>query len=434
MSIHNMNRTRRDRGGIFVLSLAVLAGLIAIFASVAATQRTVLRSELNRLEAIKAKTAAYAAVQHALAVLAKQASNGTTTAGTTNQANSTTATTLQDDWAQLGDTGATAYSLNGSSYRLQIIDATSLVNINFATLEQLQRIGLTDEQIDSLLDFREAGTAPRPLGGKDEYYNNLSNPYNAKLATVDVIDELLNIKGFTAKTIYEPQTSTVNTATVTASGQDQPTLYDLSTAYGYSPVTNSQGTAKLNVNAAGATAQALQGRGIDVQSATQIAASKAWTSLGQICARFGNNPTTLRNILDNLTVGGGNRVQGRLNLNTVTENVLNTLPQLTPDVVQGILSRQAQGFTTLSDILQVPGLNTAGSLLNTADLFTVVSQSFVVRAVGTVGNHTFALEATIDVQNGTPKIIRITDAPFSNMIKRWGWPADSTSTTSMTGN
>ena len=425
---------RRDRGGIFVLSLAVLAGLIAIFASVAATQRTALRSELNRLEAIKARTAAHAALQHAMAVLADQAANTTATSGSANTANNPNATTLQDDWALLGDTGGTQYALDSGSYRVQIVDALSLLNINFATQTTLQQMNLTDEQIDSLLDYREAGETARPNGGKDSYYNNLTNPYNAKLATLDTLDELLNVKGFTASTIYQPQTGTVNTAVQTVNNQDPPALYDLTTAYGYTPITNSTGQAKLNVNAPGTNLQALTQRGIDQASATGIAAQKNWTSIGQLCGRFGNNPTTLRNILDNLTVGGASRVQGRLNLNTVTENVLNTLSQLTPDVVQGILSRQQQGFTTLSDILQVPGLNSAQSLVNTADLFTVVSQSFIVRVVGKSGNHTYAMEATVDVQNGTPKIIRITDAPFTNMISRWGWPTETKSTTSMVGN
>ena len=415
-----------------MVSLAILAGLVAVLASVAATHRTSVKSTINRMDLIKSHLAAENGLQYAIATLANAASGaaatGTTT--TTSTANSANVTTLQDDWAQLGDSGNALVVTGETSCRIQIIDALSLININNATQSQLQQLNLTDEQIDSLLDYRSAGTTPRPLGGKDDYYNSLSNPYNAKLAGLNTVDELLNVKGFTAKAIYDPQTNVVNSASI-VTNQTQKALVDLVTAYGYSPVINSQGTAKVNVNAAGSTAQRLQQLGFPAATATQIAANKNWTNLGQLCRQFGGNPTSLRLILDNLCVGGATRVQGRLNLNTVTQDVLNVITDLTPDIVQGIISQQQQGFTTLSDITKVPGLTNGTTLQAVVDLFTVVSQTYIARIVGQSGNFTYAMEATIDVQNGTPKIIRITDAPFSNMAERWQWNATTTSTVTL---
>lgn len=420
-----ISRSRnRKRGAIFVVTLAILAGLIAILTSVATTHRTMARATTNRMETTRAKMVAQSALQYAIATLANAAS-GATAGGTSSTANSSTMTTLQDDWAVLGSNGSENFAIGNIQFRIQIVDALSKININNATQAQLQQMNLTDEQVDSLMDFREAGTNPRPLGGKDEYYNSLTNGYNAKLRSLDTIDELLNVKGFTAKDIFELQTNVVNSGTSTANRPQKP-LSELITAYGYAPVIDSQGQAKVNVNAAGTNVQRLQQLGFQVAVAQTIANSKNWRNLGQLCQQFGNNPAVLRLILDELTVGGGTRVQGKLNLNTVTGDVLDAIPELTPDIVQGILSQQQQGFTTLSDITKVPGLTNGTTLQAVADLFTVVSQTYIVRILGQSGNFTYAMEATIDVQNGTPKIIRITDAPFSNMADRWGWDAPQT--------
>ena len=163
-------------------------------------------------------------------------------------------------------------------------------------------------------------------------------------------------------------------------------------------------------------------------AATQIAAGANFPSIGNLCQRFGTTTQATKAILDFLVTSGATRASGKINLNTVSQDVLLTLPGITPDIAQGIISRQSQGFASLGDLTDVPGLNSGASLATLADLFTVVSSSFVVRVVGEAGNARVALEATIDVQNGTPKVVRIDDAPFNDMPTRWGWVQETTNT------
>jgi hypothetical protein len=56
-----------------------------------------------------------------------------------------------------------------------------------------------------------------------------------------------------------------------------------------------------------------------------------------------------------------------------------------------------------------------------ADYFTVASQTFIVRVVGEAGSFKVAQEAIVDMQNGQPKILQTSDAPFSDMPTRWRW-------------
>lgn len=175
---------RRQRGAIFVVTLAILAGLTAIVASVALSQRFVIKAEAHSLEEQRARVAAEAGIQRAVETLCDAGSSGSTAAPTAgvnsgSNVNSGSATTLQDDWAMLGSTGSDRFQLKDSSFRLQILDASSLVNLNTATQQQLQNLPLTTEQIDSLLDWVSAGENARSDGGKDSYYNALSTPYDA---------------------------------------------------------------------------------------------------------------------------------------------------------------------------------------------------------------------------------------------------------------
>lgn len=403
---------RKQRGAVMVVTLAILAGLVALLAAAAITQREKFRETTVRMQQRRAEIAADAGIQRALAQIQ------TITAGS--------ASTTQDEWATLGTNGDDLFEVGNAAFRLQIVDAARFVNLNSAPETQLQRMPFTQEQIDSLLDWREPGNTPRPEGGKDEYYNNLPNPYNTKLRRLDSFDELLSIKGFSAGRLYEPQTDVVSTATqVTGPSDQQPTLAELSTVDSFSPNLAPNGQAKLNVNAGGTTAAALQQRGLSAVIANQIVAGRPYTGIGRVLNLVGNDRDAQRIVLDELTTSAAPRIEGKINLNTASESVLNTVPNLPPDVVSSIVSRQEQGFTRLSDLLDIPGLSGA-TLTDTIDLFEVSSQTFLVRAMGVAGDTFVSREAVVEFTNGTARVLRVVDPPFADMRSRWGWATETT--------
>ena len=422
---------RRQRGSIFVITLFVLIGLVAVVASVASTHHTFVTQEANRVERDRAKVAAEAGVQRAIQVLYAQANQ---TSGTTSETQGTTSTsgaiTQNDEWFIFGQLGAERFVLGNSSFRIQIVDLASMVNLNTATQEQLERLPLTTEQVESLLDFREASQEQRPEGAKDQYYNGLAEPYNAKLRGFDTIDELLQVRGFTARALYEPQTDVVNSATATQGDSDtQPALADIATVYSYSPETTPQGQAKINLNGGdqGTKLQRLTQIGIPQQIAQQIA-NQNWPTLGQLFTQVqGLNATMQRALLDNATTTAEPRRAGRINLNTATEFVLNSVPNLTPDMVQSIMQRQSQGFASLGELLDIPGFT--GANLQQADLFATSSQTFLIRVVGISGQAEYALEAIVDIQEGQPKIIQMTEPPYNDYVTRWLWNDVASDTT-----
>src|SRR5438105_3549560 len=271
----------KRRGAILVMTLAVLTAVIAVLAGAAAMQQLAFKAAINRTDRERARLMAESGLQRALTSLASQNPN---------------ATTQNDEWFTLGTNGNDKFLLDDGSFRLQIVDANSLVNLNTAAQEQLLRLPLTEEQVESLLDWRTAGI-PAQIA------RNIITQRN-RVRTFATIGDVLRVQGITTR-----------------------------------------------------------------------------------------NAST---IIDSLIVNN-NTPTGKLDLNTVTESILNTIPNLPPDAIQGILQRQPQaGFRSVGELANVPGV-TMSVLQQTADLFTTGSRSFIVRVVGAAGSATIPLEAVVTI-------------------------------------
>jgi DNA uptake protein ComE-like DNA-binding protein len=429
----------RERGSTLILTLVVLAGLVALIATVASSQQMAIRAEINREERSRAARAAESGVQRAITTLATIASPSQSgqTSTTTGSGNSTVSTNLQDDWATLGTNGDVKFIVGSSSFRLQIVDGSSFVNINSATQAQLEALPFTTDEVSAILDYRSTGNTARPDGAKDDYYNNLQQPYNTKEAPFETLDELLQVKGITAKLLFQPRTDVQsnNPAPVDANGNQLP-LSAVLTAVSYAPQINTQGNQKYNVNTAGAAATKigrLRGFGISAALANVIANNANWTSIGQICGQNGATRNDLTAILDNLAVGTQAQLTGRININTASQSVLQTIPGITSAIAQSIVQQQSTGFTSLGQIATISGVD-GNVLRQAADFLTANSQTFVIRVIGTAGSTSIPFEAIVNVVNGVPKIIQMQEQPFNDMIARWNWNADTNTETVLKEN
>lgn len=397
----------KRRAGVMILTLVVLAAVTALLASAVARENAEVRSTITRLELRRARLAAESGVQRALALFLAQDPN---------------LVSQQDDWFQFGNESADRFLIGNDSFRIQVVDASSRVNLNTAPESDLQNLGLSTEQIDSLLDWREEGTTPRTEGAKDEYYNSLANPYNAALRRLSTLDELLLIKGFDPNSLIQvPETS--NTSGVTP----RP-LYSLATVDSFAPNTDAQGQQKQNLNQA-QVGQLVQ-RGIPIQVAAAIIARRnqvggQFTSFAQVLTVNGMTNEAAGAIVDGFSLTGAPRSEGLINVNTATADVLMSVTGMTSDVADAIISRQSAGITALSELLQVPGF-TVQLLAATADRLTTKSETFLVRVIGQSGTSQTALEAVISINGGTPKIVKVMDTPVRDMRALWGWPDEAT--------
>lgn len=100
--------------------------------------------------------------------------------------------------------------LGNGSYLVSIIDESGKVDINAASdvvlKNLLLNIGISEEEtetiVDSIMDWKDADDLHRLHGAESDYYQSLQNPYKAKNARFDSLEELLLVKGVTADILY----------------------------------------------------------------------------------------------------------------------------------------------------------------------------------------------------------------------------------------
>ena len=432
---------RRQRGSVFVYCLVVLVALIGVLAAVASTEHLDVKAASNRKEAIKARMACMSAIQRYIATIANDLAGGgaTTTTGsstsTSTIAQTTGASTLQDDWAQLGSNGDENVIVGDTRFRMQVVDACSFINLTKLTTTWLNNLPLSQQQIDAYNDFTTAGENATADGGKDPYYNGLTNPYNAKLAALDTLDELLQIRYFNPAAIWEPNTNIVSTVTFTA-GQNgqQPTLYDLVTPYSYAPnvqpgpLGQQQPRISMTGQVTTQTLTRLTAAGLSGTGGRNLV-GRTFTSLGQLVSALPSLQDK-KVVLDSCTFNPGTRIAGLINLNTASQNVLSTLPGINPNIAQALVTQQQTGYTRLSDVLNVAGYNGA-ALTSSIDYLCVESSTFIVRVIGFCGDTSIAMEGTVDIINNTPRLTRLADVPFTDVVGRWNWNSTTSTDTTL---
>ena len=305
---------RRNQGVAYITALMAIVVIGIVITTFGEQLTSRLRSEQVRIEQRNAEQMALAGLSRALVAIQLANENYSTSS---------------DEWFDLGTLGSTNFEVGKGNFRLEIIDAGSLVNINMATEEQLQKMFLTDEQIASLLDWRNPELQPRALGAKDEFYNLLTTPYNVKLKAFDTVEELLLVKDFTPASIFTPPANVSGALLVPGTPEDQPALFDLVTTASLSKNVRSDGTARINVNTA--QPQQLLQAGLSQQIVLAIIQQRnnvgTFSSIGQVLQVQGITNDQAQQILNVLTTTSDTFVPGKINLNTARSgSVHSTVP------------------------------------------------------------------------------------------------------------
>lgn len=402
-------RNHKKTGSAFIAAVIILAVLTIILTTFATRLTAIIKTERIRIEQRRAEDMAFSGLARALATIELADLNNTTNT---------------QEWFTLGQDGNETFRVGAGAFRIQIIDAGSLVNINTANEEQLRLLNLTDEQIDSLLDWRSEELQPRPLGAKDEFYNSLNTPYNTRLRRLETIDELFLVKGFTPATLYQQPENVSGQLLIQGSAEDQPTLAELLTADSLCPNQTNTGNTRTNLN--NTQTQQLTQNGISEAAATAIVQRRntqgTFTTMSQVFQVNGITADDAEALLNNYTVTADVELTGKINLNTASEAVLNSIPGITSDITQSILARQGS-FEQLGELATIPGVDN-DVLQQVADIFTVSTQMFIIRIEGQYISARHPMQATVVVRNGLPSVVKVRKSPFTDYAVRWQWPEE----------
>lgn len=387
-------RSRLERGSVFLVALAIMLALVILVGTLALSNNAYVDKTMTTADTQRADRMVDAAIQRGLAEL---------------QNATPSPSTLADSWARLGENGATEFTMGTDSFRLQILDESARVNLNKADETALKHLPLTESQIASLLDWREEKTTPRTLGAKDETYNRLHQPYNTKLKDFDSVDELLLVKDFTPATLDKGTRPLSTLLTVDSQSADL----------------SVEGKPKLSLSKA--TVADLVEIGVPATLASTIIQSASSYQTYASLLRVDNMTIpAAQALLAYCQVGDGKVKTALVNVNTAPQEVLATVPGITPELATAIVARQSSGFQSLADLFSVSGMNLT-IMQQCVDSLCVSSRAFRLRVEGRADGLRRTAEAVVTLDdNGGAHIVRIQPI-YGPLVKQlWGWPTKPT--------
>ena len=336
--------------------------------------------------------------------------------------------------AGTSDTGELRYGLT---------DEASKLNVNTATEEMLGKVpGFTSSLTQALLDFLDPDDTPRPEGAEQEYYDALPSPYKVFNGPLSTLDELLLVRGFTPQILYGEDANLNFTLDPNEDDGDQSWppdntdgklnagLYPLLTVASYDLDQTSDGIPRVNLNdpqdpintndlpaAVGAYIQALRSNSITLTHAAELleATTKVKDEAGKEAElASGVGPAELPTVLDRFSVTPDLELPGRINLNTASPAVLQTVPGIDENLA-GIIDSARQALTpekrqTIA-WLYTDDIVKADVFKKLAPFFTARSwqYSFNVVGYGVPSGRYRVLQVIIDLAGDKPRIIYLRD-------------------------
>ncbi len=192
-------RWQRERGVALLLAVWLLALLAVVSAEFMFSARVRAAAERNKREDLRAWSLAIAGYRAALAALDARI----------------VAVSLAEDGGLLlhyaGVTGglpaaAQRVPLGAGTFSWAVTDEDGLLNVNDVQRPVLVKLLLAcgmefgaerDTVADSVLDWRDGNREHRLNGAEEDFYRGLDPPYSAKDGPLDVLEELLLVRGVT---------------------------------------------------------------------------------------------------------------------------------------------------------------------------------------------------------------------------------------------
>ncbi len=401
-------KKKADKKGLVLLAvLWLMVILIAIIATVGRNSRLDMKVSLSTMEELRCKWVCRAGIEKAVGILYEDPRESDS---------------LADFWGN-NEEDFNNIMLERCRFTVQVIDEASKLNINTATKQQLMVLpNMLEEIADAIIDWRDADDTPGPTGAEAGYYENLKYVYMARNGPFRTVHELLLVKGVTEELLFGEDTNFNGRLDYNERDGDASPPHDdedneidpgwiaYLTCYSYDNNTDAAGNSRININQANESqmetslgitgSQAnwiVQNRGngyqsiaglISGSSSTQPQASSSSSSSGSSGQTQAIDMQTFSQIADKITVSSGQRVQGKVNINTASEYVLAALlggGDAAVSAAQSIIAYRETlmyGMESIGQVLQA-GTVSSDSFGRIANYITTRSNVFTIRCVAT---------------------------------------------------
>jgi len=396
-----------------------------------------LRASDNRVSGVSAEQAIEGAARYVNYILANQPTNGflpdltsyVSEAGRVGDARY---------WLIGRDTNSSLNGISPTEVTFGLIDEASKLNLNTAQSNMFVSLMQTLPRANAdlataILDWRDTN------GGTiyQTYYATRPQPYQSKNGPFESIDELRLLYGGDKDTllgedinrngILDPNETDSN-----HNGQLEPGVLEYVTVYSREPNTYSNGTARVslrNVTATGQLAQLLNNALGSTKARQALINANVLPVTGGPPSGNSTPQTFLSpldfyrksrmsaddfvKIADALTITTNSYIEGRININTASAEVLACLPGIsdTPDLAQTLVTYRQTNPDKLGSIAWIADAlsqNTSAlTALQNNDRITVRSYQFTadIAALGPNGRGYHRTRFIFDTADGSPKIV-----------------------------
>jgi hypothetical protein len=325
---------------------------------------------------------------------------------------------------------------DGSLPVFGLAEEAGKLDINAASYDQLMRLpGMTEEIGSAIMDWKDEDENVERLGPESEYYLSLPEPYYAKNANFETIEELLLVRGVTRTLLYgdgtaPPLGQTAGMRTMRTTGlMTDPALargwFDLLTVRSREPNNTPSGESRIELNNVdrGTRRTQLQNRLRDrlgQQRAAQVMGALRtddFPTVLEFARQVKLTPQELDLVADDLR-GEGENLRGRININTAPRDVLLTVAGLDVNDIDKLIARRGNGteagslgwvLETLGDRVSALRGITARSYQYTADILAVSGNGRAFKRCRIV----------VDTRSGSPEIV------YRRDLTERGWPMDT---------
>lgn len=407
-----MGTNGNKKGLVLVTVLWVVIVLIVLAAMLGRKSLLDTKVCLARTEALRCKWACRAGIEKAIGILNED----------TRESDH-----LLDLWSD-NEEDFNDILLERCWFTVRVTDEASKLNINTVTKGQLLALPeMLEEIADSIIDWRDEDDTPSAGGAEGGYYENLPFGYMARNGPFRTIRELLLVKDVTPELLYGEDTNFNDQLDYNEQDGDESPPDDdgdseldkgwiaYLTCYSYDNNKDADGNAKININNANENqlSKSLNIKESDAKSIVDNRPNNGYQSIGDL-AQFLDSQT-FSQIADKITVDSGEKVPGKVNINTASDIVLaallgggDTAEQTAAEIItyrEGLL----YGMESIGELMQVPSMTT-NTFKNIAGLITTRSDVFTIRCVATIDRNmnsgaTLETEAVVDRSSSPCKIL-----------------------------
>lgn len=305
-----------------------------------------------------------------------------------------------------------------------ISDEESRMNLNEANVQQLGKLdNISPDIIAAIVDWRDADNAVTPGGAEAEYYLSLQPPYVPRNGPFQTIREMLMVRGVNTDVLFGSdgnQNGLIDFGANDDSGRAGDAGAVLEDG-GWAAILTLDSSVK-NLNAAGDDRVNVQTadektlstvKGITPTIARAIVSYRGQKQLQSIADLLdvtasqnqGQNPlqpnnqggqptgptvideNLLQEMGDDISVSTDEDLAGAVNVNTASLAVLSSLPGISRELAQAIISYRASSgfFDNVAWLLKVPGM-TRDIFKQVAPQVTVRSETFRIISEGKIGS------------------------------------------------